>query len=177
MNQLETEPCPGCQVLLPKHAGQTHRYIGASPACWAIFSALLNAGEPPLASAPLNALLGDAYAAQHPGEPSAQAIQSVAIHLLTLYGVLVQGVAPTNALWIRQRALRTKPGAKHGRFQWLTPPSFAGALTISDIVQAPTPLERAQQSEPYVKEVWQRWAAHHATVAAWYATFVVPEKL
>ena len=30
-------PCPGCGVLLPETGGQSHRYIGASPECWAAF--------------------------------------------------------------------------------------------------------------------------------------------
>src|SRR5262245_53935422 len=114
MTETLLEPCRGCGVNLPPSNGQTHRYIGASPACWAIFANLLNAGQPPLAPAPLNAVLGDAYAAQHPGTPGEQALQSVAVHLLTLYGVLNRGVTPDNALWIRQRALRDKHGKRHG---------------------------------------------------------------
>src|SRR5690606_37658695 len=120
---------------LPAGDGPTHRYIGASPACWAIFSALLNAGEPPLAPGPMNGLIGDAYAAQHPGTPSPQAIQSVAVHLLVLYGVLERGVAPDQALWIRQRALRDQTQSRRARFTWMTPPSFAGSLTVADIVR------------------------------------------
>ncbi len=58
-------------------------------------------GHPLLASHPFAPLLTDAYAAQHPGVPSPQAIRSVAVHLLTLYGVLVRGVPPKNALQIR----------------------------------------------------------------------------
>jgi hypothetical protein len=69
MHRALLEPCPGCRAPLPPLDGQTHRYIGASPACWTIFAALHNAGEPPLAPAPMNALLDDAYAAQHPGTP------------------------------------------------------------------------------------------------------------
>ncbi|MCA9961009.1 MAG: hypothetical protein KC443_18340, partial [Anaerolineales bacterium] len=82
------EPCPDCHALLPPSGGAGHRYIGASPACWDIFAALANAGEPPLAPHPWNGLLLDAYTTQHPGVPSPQAIQSVAVHLLALHGVL-----------------------------------------------------------------------------------------
>jgi len=173
---IETETCPGCGVILPKSAGPTHRYIGASPACWAIFTALSNAGEPPLASTSTNELIRDAYAVQHPGTPSMQAIQSVAVHLLTLYGVLVRGVRPGNALWIRRRALRERGGARKGRFRWLEPPSFAGSLTVADIAQAPTPQERAEVAQRYVEEVWSLWAQMHAaTVAAWYKEHILPD--
>ncbi len=180
MTYLNIEPCPGCGVQLPPTDGPVHRYIGASPACWAIYANLLNAGEPPLADAPLNALLVDAYAAQHPGTPSDQAIQSVAVHLLTLYGVLIRGVAPNNALWIRQRALRHKKGARHSRlqFQWLTPPAFDNSLTVADIAQAPTPIARTECVRAYIEQVWSRWATtHQPLVATWYDTFVVPDYL
>jgi hypothetical protein len=172
----EYETCPGCEAVLPKVAGPTHRYIGASAACWTIFSALFNAGEPPLAPAPANGLIGDAYAAQHAGTPSDQAIQSVAVHLLTLYGVLERGVAPDNALWVRRRALRERSGSKRKRFKWLIPPSFSGSLTVADIVQAATPTARAEQAQYYVKAVWLLWSQKHvATLAAWYDEFVAAE--
>jgi len=145
---VETEWCPGCRAELPKISGPTHSYIGASPACWAIFSDLLNAGEPPLAPAPTNALIGDAYPAQHPGKPSDQAIQSVAVHLLVLHGIFVCGVGPCSALWIRRRALREKGKPRRGRFRWLEPPSFEGSLTVSHIVREPDPAETATKLDP-----------------------------
>lgn len=178
MSPADFEPCPGCGRSFPPLAGPTHPYIGASPTCWAIFANLLNAGEPPLASAPLNGLIGDAYAAQHPGSPSKQAIQSVAVHLLTLYGVLARGVAPDTALWIRLRALRNKPGGERGRFQWLTPPAFAGSLTIADVAQAPTPRARSDQAHLYIEQVWSLWSQiYQPTIAAWYDSWVLPDRL
>jgi hypothetical protein len=160
------------------NAGTTHRYIGASPSCWAVFASLVNAGEPPIAPAPLNTLLGDAYAAQHPGTASDQAMQSVAVHLLTLCGVLERGVAPEDALWIRQRALRDKQAKGRGRFEWLTPPSFRGSLNVADIARAPTPAARADQAQAYVRQVWQLWSElRGAAVAAWYDAFVIPDRL
>lgn len=173
MKATKIERCPGCCAGLPPLDGPTHRYIGASPACWAIFANLFNAGEPPLASGPLNGLIGDAYAAQHPGTPSEQAIQSVAVHLLALYGVLKCGVGPDQALRIRQRALRQGQSSRRGRFQWLTPPSFEGSLTVAAIVQAPTPQARANLAQDYVAQVWSLWSQKQLeTIAAWYDAFV-----
>jgi hypothetical protein len=172
------EPCPGCTARLPPIDGPTHRYIGASPACWAIYSALLNAGEPPLAPGPYNALLVDAYAAQHPGTPSDQAIQSVAVHLLTLYGVLVHGAAPADALWIRQRAVRGQGQTRRGRYQWLAPPSFAGSISVADIVAAPSDTARTDLVKDYVHGVWSIWSqVHLETIQRWYTQFIVADRL
>ncbi|MBX2997141.1 MAG: hypothetical protein KF893_01430 [Caldilineaceae bacterium] len=177
MSAIDLEPCPGCGAHLPPSDGPTHRYIGASATCWAIFSNLLNAGEPPLIPSPWNNLLVDAYAAQHPGTPSAQAIQSVAIHLITLYGVFERGVSAGDTLWIRQRALRHK-AAQHNQFHWLTPPLLEGSLTVAEIVQLPTPAARTAQVRAYVEQVWAIWSHdYRATVEDWYNRLVAPERL
>jgi hypothetical protein len=173
MNQSILEPCSDCGALLPPSNGAGHRYVGASAACWDLFAALNNAGEPPLASGIYNGLLTDAYMVQHPGAPSPQAIQSVAVHLLALYGVLERGVDPSRTLWIRLQAVDERHGPKHGRFSWLTPPSFAGSLTVLDIVKQPTPGKRTAVLQQYVTSIWSLWAADHAaTVAGWYIQFI-----
>lgn len=168
-----TEACPGCGATLARLDGPTHRYIGASPACWALYTALQSGGEPPLAPAPANALLVDAYAAQHPGVPSPQAIQSVAVHLLTLHGVLARGAGVERALWLRLEALQERAGPRRGRFSWLEPPAFAGVLTVAAIVREPTPAARSAAVARYVEGVYGAWAAAQGqTIAAWYEAFV-----
>ncbi len=174
MTNTELEKCPGCGVYLPKLVGPTHRYIGASAGCWAIFTALFNAGNPQMAPAPTNALLIDAYAVQHPGQPSPQAIQSVAVHLITLYGVLVKSVAVDNALWIRQRASREEKNRKQERFEWLIPPVFFDTITIADIVKEATAVARSRQATQYVNLIWSIWSQQYADViASWYEKFVI----
>ncbi len=85
---IKLETCPGCKAILPVLEGAAiHRYMTSSAACWATFNAL-NDPERPLAPAEFNNLIVDAYAVQHPGTPSDQTINSVAIHLMVLYGVL-----------------------------------------------------------------------------------------
>ncbi|HMP42164.1 MAG TPA: DUF5946 family protein [Roseiflexaceae bacterium] len=165
--------CPGCQAQLAPADGPTHRYIGASPACWALYTTLYNGGGPPLAPAAHAQLLVDAYATQHPGTPSPQSIQSVAVHLLTLHGVLVHGVAIKRALWLRQETLHQRGSSRHGRYTWLAPPDFSSSLTIADIVAAPTPTQRTAIAKQYVDMVYRAWAALHTpTIAAWYAAYI-----
>jgi hypothetical protein len=177
MNRTGLEPCPGCQALLAPFDGPTHRYIGASPACWAIFSAL-GVGAPSVAPSPLRELLVDAYAAQHPGLPSNQAIQSVAVHLIALYGVLVRDHAPADAIALRTRPLREQTGPKRGRFYWLTPPDLSRTVTVATIAAATTPAARAALVDDCVHSVWAAWAPQYeATIAAWYERYVVPTRL
>ncbi len=173
------EICPGCGVQWPAVAGPTHRYIGASAACWALYAAL-NVGEPSMAHGPLAPLLIDAYAAQHPGLPSDQSIQSVAVHLLTLYGVLERGAGVESVLWLRTRGLRSGRTPKHARFHWLEPPAMAalGAVTVADIVAAPSPQARGAAADRYVQAVWAAWRACHAQqLARWYEQFVLSDRL
>lgn len=162
--------CPDCGAELPFFDGPTHRYIGASAACWNLFTQLNNAGTPPLAPGRYNSLLVDAYAAQHYGVPSPQAIQSVAVHLLALHGVLEGKADPADVLDIRIRALH---GNKKDRFTWLTPPDMTQALTIAQIVQAPTAEERTQLVEQYAKSVYALWSEnHYHTIVSWYTRFI-----
>ncbi|HSH05665.1 MAG TPA: DUF5946 family protein [Anaerolineae bacterium] len=172
MTNLPPQPCPGCQSLLPPIDGFSHRYIGASPACWALYANLLHAQTPPLAPHPLNNLLVDAYATQHPGTPSPQSIQSVAVHLLTLYGVLQQNIAPHNALWLRKKAIKDKNRSRQ-TFSWLAPPDFTNTISIATITQAPSPHARTQLVSQYVHQILDLWLHHHHhTITTWYQQFI-----
>jgi len=182
------DACPGCGMRHAPLDGPTHRYIGASPACWALF-APLTVGDvpdaalladtrvPPEIAVPssradptLGVLLVDAYAAQHAGVPSPQAVQSVAVHLLAMHGVIERGLAASQAMWIRRRALRTR-----GAFAWLSPPSPGEALTVRHLfagggVVAPV------TSADYVRSVHDAWRRHAGeTIDAWYARYVAAE--
>lgn len=170
------EICPDCLARLPKlkYEGHTHPYIGASPSCWMLFSYLWNAGEPPLAPFSHQPLILDAYCVQHHGTPSPQAIQSVAIHALCLYGVLNRGVEPNRTKWIRDRLLREMKIHRHERYEWLAPPAFERGITIAYIVQAPTPEARSQKAQAYIEEVWSLWEKDHAkSLAQWYERYVI----
>ena len=135
-------PCQGCGAFFPPYDGPTHRYVGASAACWALFnwSVVLRDPEatdlltrsrvpetpvaiPACTDASLDALFGDAYGVQHHGDESPQAIQSVAIHLLNVHGMIAGRT--TRPGWVLGRALRKK-----GVFHKLTPPALGSALTI-----------------------------------------------
>jgi len=180
-------PCPGCGALFPPFEGPTHRYIGASAGCWALFNWTVTTEGPDTdmvvqsriqenpvcipvrkTATPLDALFGDAYGVQHHGEDSPQAIQSVAVHLLNLHGIISDKT--TLPKWPIGRALRTR-----GVFHKLDPPALGSALTIRHLFPAGgvvTPVTRSQ----YVVSVYDAWMAlHRSTVEEWYERYVVPD--
>ena len=178
-------PCQGCGALFPPYDGPTHRYIGASAPCWALFNAsvvlrdaeateLLTGSQvpdtpiaiPEGTDTSLDALLGDAYGVQHHGDDSPQAIQSVAVHLLNVHGVI--SGQTTRPGWAITRAVRTK-----GVFHKLSPPVPGSALTIRHLFPGggvAIPVTRTQ----YVLSVYQAWMTlHRSTVEQWYQRYVV----
>ena len=182
-------PCQGCGALFPPYDGSTHRYLGASAACWALLNwsvVLRDAEAPDLLSrsripeppveipacndASLDSLFGDAYGVQHHGDESPQAIQSVAAHLLNLHGIIAGKT--TRPGWPLGRAVRKK-----GVFHKLSPPALGSALTIRHVFPGGgvlTPVTRTQ----YVLSVYAAWMSlHRSTVEQWYERYVVPDRL
>jgi hypothetical protein len=167
------ECCPGCGVELAAAPTGTHPYIGASSGCWALFAALNNGGELHLAPHPLLPLIIDAYCAQHPGVPGARQIQSVAVHLLALHGVLARGMPVERAQWIRERGVRGSAEERHGRFGWLTPPELSSAGSIAAIVAQPDTEQRTACATAWIAAVHACWAALHGPVLdEWYARVI-----
>jgi hypothetical protein len=175
-------PCPGCGALFPPYHGPTHRYVGASAACWALVSALTSRSLPDpellrLSKAPhfaiewsqgdalaLDPVWGDAYGVQHHGDDSPQAIQSVAVHLLTLHGAITR---KADGMWVKRRALRTR-----GVFHKLEPPPLGNALTIRHLFPGEGTAAVARRSD-YAYSVYRAWIAlHRTTVESWYERYV-----
>jgi len=99
-------------------------------------------------------------------EASSQAIQSVAVHFLDLYGVITGKT--TTPGWAINRGLRIK-----GVFHKLVPPAQGSALTIRHLFPGggvTAPITRGQ----YVRSAYDTWMAlHGATIAQWYERYVV----
>jgi hypothetical protein len=152
--------CPGCGAVLPHHDGPTHAVVGASPACWRLYTRL---SSDPFSRGPhtrLRRLVVAAYVAQHPGTPHRRSIQSVAVHLMALCVLLEpeRGDAPPAAA----------PEARRGSaLRWLAPPDFAGTVTAADVLAAGPGDEHAGAAEAWARSVWSAWAPHQGTVRAW----------
>ena len=189
MSHSKLSPCPGCGALFPPYDGATHRYIGASAGCWAVFNWSVVGGgigvtnliaqsripdnlapiPEPSDALPPDALWGDAYGVQHHGGNSPQAVQSVALHLLNLHGII--SGKTTRPRWPIERALRTR-----GVFHKLDPPAIGRALTVRHLFPGGgviTPVRRSQ----YVVSVYEAWMAlHRSVVEQWYEHYVVSEQ-
>ncbi|HKA23670.1 MAG TPA: DUF5946 family protein [Candidatus Eisenbacteria bacterium] len=154
--------CVGCGARVPDVQAPGHRYIGCSPGCWALFGEVLAREYSDFRYARVHGLTVDAYAVQHPGEPSAHAIASVGLHLQRLHWVLELGYDGVRATRVMQRAAERKR-----ELTWLEPPAERGSMTVVDVQRATTPEEHVERVRAWAAEVWQAWSVHHETVRHW----------
>jgi hypothetical protein len=144
--------CPGCGALLPEVEGPTHRYLGASAACWDLFGRGL-AGVYPFRAGRWSQSLVDAYAAQHPGVDGPQARQSVAVHMVALHARIAEGLGVESLYDIRSSAAQW--GHRHG-FVWMEPtPTWS--LTFLDVAGAEDEEVRVTVIDRYVEDVYRGW--------------------
>ena len=154
--------CVGCGALVPDVDGPTHPYIGASPGCWAIHGELSARAYADRRYASAHQLMVDAYAVQHPGKQERRAIQSVAVHLISLCAQLERGVSSEAARRLLVDALRHR-----GSYVWLEPPSPPAELTILHLRDAPGLDGFLGRAHAWAASVWNSWSPHHPAVRRW----------
>jgi hypothetical protein len=153
--------CLGCGALVPDIDGSTHEYMLSAPGCWAIFNEIA-VQQFEIASFDLRRMTVDAYAVQHPGTTDRRAIQSVAVHLISLYFMLERGLTPTEATDKMRHALTDK-----SRFVWLQPPSSMREITVVDVVTITDPAEHEAIVKRWAHSAWEAWRAHHDQIRKW----------
>lgn len=136
----------------------------SSPGCWACFGEVLAREYSDIRYAQVHRLTVDAYAVQHPGRPSPQSIQSVALHLIGLYTILEKRSEMHRATEIMQEAAKDKE-----RFEWLEPPSSMGKLTVADVNRADSAQEHARLVRAWAESTWLAWSDHHQRIRTWLA--------
>lgn len=152
--------CPGCGLELPRSHRTYDGYFNTSPECWSVFEEVLGAEYQ---NAPLfgqvHQLTVDAYAVQHAGGPHPD--KSVCVHLVGLHLALERGIAPVHVPPYLQRL------ASHVRSwpHFPAPPS-RGPLTVFDVAMAESPLQHAERSRAWARQVWSDWARHHEEIAS-----------
>ena len=156
-----TEQCVGCGAIVPRMEGPIHPYMTSAPGCWAMHGELSARHLSDPTAVRYRQLCVDAYAVQHPGTPGPQAIQSVALHLVSLHAQLERGFSLRQAMRLIQSGTQLK-----GRFAWLTPPSFSDALTIADMLEYEG--DPAIGARDWAQSAWTAWTPHHDQVRIWY---------
>lgn len=159
--EMPFQPCPGCRASFPVSDGAVHPYIGASAGCWAAYGQVLAREYGEFGYPEVHRLTVDTYAVQHPGRPSRQSIQSVAVHLIGLYLTLERRMNSRATVSVIRAAVN------RGGFTWLDPPANPSDLTILTIIDASDIAEHTDRVERWARTVWDAWSAHAATVRAW----------
>jgi Family of unknown function (DUF5946) len=155
--EIQRVKCYGCGALVDNIVGQPHKYIGATQGCWNLYGQILakEYGEynyPELT----HRLTVDTYAIQHPGQPGRQSIQSVNVHLLSLYFVFVKNLSGKEATQKMGEIL-----AKEPKFDWLEPPIPNGQITVIDILTATNQEEHEKKVREWAENVWDCWYSKH----------------
>lgn len=166
--RMESEPrpallrCHGCGGSFEAIEGPTHRYMESSPGCWRAYGEVLAREYEERAYWPGHRLTTDTYAVQHPGRPQRVAIQSVALHLMSLHVVLELGASEERALRFLTTAVE-----RAGTLRWLEPPAALGSLTIADVHAARGPRQHVELVHAWARSTWGAWQAHHDTIRGW----------
>jgi hypothetical protein len=160
--------CVGCGALVPDAEGPTHRYIGASPGCWAAYGRLSEKEASDFRYMRCHQLSVDAYCAQHPGELSPQSIRSVAVHLVGLHLQLERETSTEGLYAARQRIASL---GKEGKLDlmWLEPPTSMGGVTVLRALETEGAEEYGKVARVWAKSVWEAWSAYHEIVRRWAA--------
>jgi hypothetical protein len=153
--------CLGCGALVPDIDGPAHEYMLSAPGCWSLFNQVAVL-QFEIGSFDLRRMAVDAYAVQHPGTTDRRAIQSVAVHLISLYFVLERGLTPTEATDKMRVALTDK-----SRFVWLASPQSMGEITVVDVVNVTDPIEHEVMVKRWARSAWEAWSAHHDQIRKW----------
>lgn len=159
-----SEQCPDCGSVVPQVSeGPTHPYFGASPGCWALYTAMLGR-EFGNWNAETHRLSVDTYAVQHPGTSTRRAAtNSVGIHLIALC-LLFEKNLPVGQI------IRTMGELSKGRvFQvhWLAPPEDLYPVTVVDLLGATSPEEYGACVRRWAETTWEAWSVHHDQVRQW----------
>ena len=148
---MNLERCPGCGGEFLPESGPVHAYMDSSPACWSAFGRILAAeySNPQLLH--VHRLSVDAFAAQHPGASSRQAIQSVGLHLARLYFQLECGAPAEKANAFMLRVAARKADLP----QFDRPAAFA--ITTADVAPAAGGARHERMVRTWAETTWQAW--------------------
>ena len=158
----EFETC-SCGVRLAPLTGPIHDYMLSTPSCWHAFGSLLAREYEDPARWSVHRHSVDAYAVQHPGIDSAQARNSIGIHLSRLYFLFARG-------WPTDRVDRIMPQIikKKMEYPWLKPPSVVAHVNIGHVLQSETAADHRARVLLWAESSWAQWVEYHSQVQEWW---------
>ena len=109
----------------------------------------------------------DAYALQHPGQTSPQSIQSVAVHLSSLFLVFENGSEFAEATNLIKRMTKHKEA-----FFWLEPPIDLGSVSVRDVWASEGADAHLEAVKKWAASTWAAWRQHHTQVQLWVKPFI-----
>lgn len=154
------EKCHSCGAETPPSTTDvTHAYLDASPGCWARFGEVLarEYSDPTYFS--VHALTVDAYALQHPGQASSKTINSLNVHLASLYGYYHKNVELHELSNLKSQLTKSK-----NQFQWLPRPVDLGIITVNEIWAANTARKHCERVIEWGEIVLECWRDHHSYI-------------
>lgn len=154
--------CPECGAPIAILDGPTHKYVSAPPGCWQLQGEVMTKEYSDPDYWQFHRFTVDAYFAQHPSGDDPRQIQSVAVHLLGLYLSIEQGLREDEV----RRVMTVIIEHNKRNFKKLPKPSFAGAMTIADILKARDATEHGRLVKEWARQVWMAWKPSHETIRA-----------
>ncbi len=164
-NILSKVKCFACRGSFVDIEGPVHKYMRSSVGCWAAFGEVLAREYSDAAYFEVHRLTVDAYAVQHPGEPSKQTIGSIGVHLMRLCLFHEKGLTGKNANAAMLGASKHKSS-----FVWLEPPVTLGSITVADLLDTKNIENHKSMSRKWAKSAWDAWSDHHSTIRIWLAS-------
>lgn len=159
---MEKIQCIGCGALVDDCGGPTFRYPNAaSPGCWKVYGEILAKEYSEYRYPEFHRLTVDAYAIQHPGDPTPQTTQSVNVHLAALYLVIEKKLSCAKATDMMGKLVRLNKGA----FEWLPPPRCRGGITVVDVAGAVSFEEHRKRVYEWAHAAYSAWSSHYGKIA------------
>ena len=155
--ELAQAVCPYCNAAVPVCDGPTHEYIVTSSGCWKIFGDVLAREYNDRDFWKVHRFTVDTYAAQHASGDDPRQLQSVTVHLVSLYLLIERELSEDQVRKVMEVVIQKMKG----KFRKLAMPSFSRALKVSDVLKATNATEHQALVKKWSIDVWNAWKDEH----------------
>jgi hypothetical protein len=160
MSDVSRIRCFSCGALVPDVQGPTHEYMLSPPGCWQCYGELLaKEYDPSFYNPNIHRITVDSYAVSHPGTCERRAIQSVNVHLVSLYCVFEQRLPGQQATRIIKALVDDREITN--RFSCLAPPDFSGTMVVTGVLAAGSREEHERLVTSWGQSLWNAWKERH----------------